>query len=125
MEQEQLKMLFLYGYNLKIVIQWRGVGREIFYMGDMSEFTAGGGDSPHLLSNQNPVLLTFAPESFWILFYLPKVILKMYLDGKLQVTLAYYLYYKRDFSYCQTLWLFKGQTIFTDFENNCMLWNNH
>ena len=28
---------------------------------------------------------------------------KVYLDGKLQVTLAYDLYYKRNFSYCQTL----------------------
>ena len=53
------------------------------------------------------VLITLAPESFWILFYIPKVILKLYLDGKLQVTLAYYLYYKRDFSYCQILWLLK------------------
>ena len=41
------------------------------------------------------------------LFYLPKVILKLHLDGRLQVTFIYYLYYKRDLSYCQTLWLVK------------------
>ena len=70
------------------------------------------------------LLVTFAPKSFWIFFYIPKVILKLHLDGKLQVTLAYYLYYKRDFSYCQTLWLLKCQTIYTDFENNYMLWSN-
>ena len=61
------------------------------------------GGLPHPPNTNNPVLITFAPESFWILFHIPKVILKLYLDGKLQVTLAYYLYYKRDFSYCQTL----------------------
>ena len=37
------------------------------------------------------------------LFYLPKVILKLHLDGKLLVTLVYDIYYKRDFNYCQTL----------------------
>ena len=72
-----------------------------------NEFLAGGGDSPHSPSRENPVLVTFAPESFWILFYTPKVILKLYLDSKLQVTLAYYLYNKIDFSYCQILWLLK------------------
>ena len=40
-------------------------------------------------------------------FYLPKVILKLHLDGKLQVTIVYYLYYKRELSYCQTLWVMK------------------
>ena len=49
------------------------------------------------------------------LFYLPKVILKLHPEGKLQVTLVYCLYYKRDFSYYQTLY----------FENNYMLWSNH
>ena len=39
-------------------------------------------------------------------FYIPKIILKLHLDGKLQVILAYYLYNKRDFSYCQTLFDF-------------------
>ena len=32
------------------------------------------------------VLITCAPESFLILFYIPKVILKFYVDGKLQIT---------------------------------------
>ena len=32
------------------------------------------------------------------LVHLPKVILKLHLDGKLQVTMVYYLYYKREFS---------------------------
>ena len=41
------------------------------------------------------------------LFCIPKVILKLHLDGKLQVRLVYYLYYKGDFSSCQTLWLIK------------------
>ena len=53
------------------------------------------------------LLVTFVPKSFWVLFYIPKVVLKLHLDGKLQVTLAYYLYYKRDFIYCQTLRLLK------------------
>ena len=35
------------------------------------------------------LLITFAPESFWVLFYIPKFVLKLHLDGKLQVTLAY------------------------------------
>ena len=52
------------------------------------------------------LLKTCTPKSFWI--FLPKVILKLHLDSKLQVTLAYYLYYKRDFRYCQTLWLVKS-----------------
>ena len=47
----------------------------------------------------NILLITFAPKSFWILFYIPQVVLKLHLDGKLQVTLAYYLYYKRSFIY--------------------------
>ena len=124
MEQEQwllLKMLFLLVYNLKIVIQWginfwwgknknlvrSGGGGGWFSRWDMSKFLAGGGDLPPPPSRENPVLITFAPESFWILFYIAKVILKLYLDGKLQVTLAYYLYYKSDFSYCQIFWLLK------------------
>ena len=41
------------------------------------------------------------------LFYIPKAILKLHLDGKLQVAVVYYLYYKRDFSYYQTLWVAK------------------
>ena len=73
----------------------------------MIEFLAGGGDSLHPLSRENPVLITFAPESFSILFYIPKVIFTLYLHDKLQVTLAYYLYHNRDFSYCQTLGLLK------------------
>ena len=31
------------------------------------------------------------------LFYLPNVVIKLHLDGKLQITLVYYLYHKRDF----------------------------
>ena len=73
----------------------------------MSEFLASGGLPPIPPIRENSVLITFATESFWILIYIPKVILKLYLNGKLQVTLAYYLYHKRDFSYCQTLWLLK------------------
>ena len=52
------------------------------------------------------LLIIFAPKPFWIIFYIPKVS-KLHLDDKLQVTWTYYLYYKRDFSYCQTLWLLK------------------
>ena len=37
------------------------------------------------------------------LFYIQKPILKLHLDGKLQVAVVYYLYYKRDFTYYQTL----------------------
>ena len=125
MEQEQwlqLKMLFSLGYNLKIVIHWgrdwllvgRGGQGGIkidwgidFLGGGMGEFLAGRGDSPHPPNRENPVLITFASESFWILFNIPKIILKLYLDGKLQVTFSYYFSYKRDFSYCQTLWILK------------------
>ena len=71
------------------------------------------------------LLITFAPKSFWTLFYIRKVVLKLHLDGKLQVTLACYLYYKRDFGYFQTLWLLKCQIIYTDFENSYMVWSNH
>ena len=53
------------------------------------------------------LIITFASKSFWILFYVPKVILKLHLNDKLQVTLANYLCWKRDFSYCQTLWPLK------------------
>ena len=57
-------------------------------------------------------------------YYLPKVILKLHLDGKLQVTLLYYLCYQRDSSYCQTLRLVKRETV--EFENSwSMLWSNH
>ena len=35
------------------------------------------------------------------LLYIPKFILKLHLDVKLQVTVVYSLNYKRDFSYCQ------------------------
>ena len=56
------------------------------------------------------LLITFAPKSVWILFHIAKVVLKLHLDGKLQVTLVCYLYYKRDFTYFQTLWLLKRQT---------------
>ena len=49
------------------------------------------------------LLIRFTPKLFLILFYIPKAILKIHLDGKLQVLLTYYLYYKRDFSYSQTL----------------------
>ena len=41
------------------------------------------------------------------LLYLPKATLKLHLDGKLQIILACYLYYEREFSFCQTLWLVK------------------
>ena len=54
------------------------------------------------------------------LFYIPKVISKLHLDGKLQVTVVYYPYYKRDFSHWQTLWLVKCY-----FENIYLLWSNH
>ena len=76
-------------------------------MGGWANFWLVEGTLPHPPNRENPVLITFAPESFWILFHIPKVILKLYLDGKLQVTLAYYLSYKRDFSYCQTLRILK------------------
>ena len=71
----------------------------------MNFWLVGGRDSPHPPSRENSVPIIFSLESFWILFYIPKIILDLYLDGKLQVTLAYYLYNKRDFSSCQTLWL--------------------
>ena len=41
------------------------------------------------------------------LLYLPKATLKLHLDGKLQIILVCYLYYEREFSFCQTLWLVK------------------
>ena len=103
--------------QLKSKLTWpkggRGVGEQKFGKGrrrfsrwlEMSEFLPGGVDSPQFPSRENAWLITFIRESFSILFYIPKVILKLHLDGKLQVTLAYYLYYKRDFSYCQTVWL--------------------
>ena len=72
----------------------------------------------------NLLLVTHAPKSISILFCIPKV-LKLHLDEKLQVTWAYYLYYKRDFSYCQTFWLLKCQAMYTDFVNNYILWSNH
>ena len=53
------------------------------------------------------LLIICASKPFWILLYIPRVILKLHLDGKLQVTWVYYPYYKRNFSYCQTLWLIK------------------
>ena len=68
------------------------------------------------------LLITCAPKSFWDF---SKFILKLHLDGKLQVTMVYYIYYKEDFSYSQTLWLVRDWTIYTDFENNYMLWSNH
>ena len=73
------------------------------------------------------LLITFAPKSFWILFYIPIVVLKLHLDGKFRVTLTCYLCYKRDFRYFQTLWLLKRQTIYTDFENwqTLYMWKNH
>ena len=55
MEQEQclqLKMLFLLGYNLKIVVYWGGGADQKFSRGNfscwggMSKFSAGGRDSP-------------------------------------------------------------------------------
>ena len=67
--------------------------------------------------------MTCARKSFRS--YFPKVILKLHRDGKLQVTLVYYLYCKRHFSYWQTLWLVKFQIIYVDFENSYMLWTNH
>ena len=76
------------------------------------------GTPPILSSREKPALITLSHLEF---FYIPKVILKLYLDGKLQVILTYYLYHKRDFSYCQTIWLLKRETIFADFENNYML----
>ena len=110
MEQEQwlqLKILFLLGYNLKIVIH---LGEDKNLVGGRGFLGAGyqrifgwWGNSPNLPSRENPVPIIFASKSFRIFFYIPKVILKLYLDSKLQVTLTYYLYYKRDFSYCQTL----------------------
>ena len=101
-------MLFLLSCNLKTVIHWGGGGGDRILVGwtklwweegeilvgDMSKFLAGWGDSPHPLSRKNSVLITFAPELFWILFYIPKVILKLYLDGKLQGIVAYYLCHK-------------------------------
>ena len=57
------------------------------------------------------LLITFVPKSLLVLFYLPNVILKLHLVDKLQVTLAYYIYYKRDFSYCQTLWIWEQPDI--------------
>ena len=45
----------------------------------------------------NLLTITFAPKFFWFLFYIPKAVLKQHLGSKLQVTLAHYLYYKRDF----------------------------
>ena len=71
------------------------------------------------------LLITSAPKSFWILFYISKVILKLHLDSKIQIILAYYLYYKRDLIYCQTLWPWKCQIIYTDCGNNCMLCSIH
>ena len=71
------------------------------------------------------LLIIFAPKSFWNLFYIPKVILKLHLDSKLQVMMTCYLYCKRDFSYFKFLWLLKCQTIYTDFENNYFLSSNH
>ena len=54
------------------------------------------------------LLITFAPNSFSVLFQIPNFILNLHLDGKFQVTLAYYFYYKRHLlNYCQTLWLLK------------------
>ena len=35
------------------------------------------------------------------LLYLPKATLKLHLDGKLQIILVCYLYYEREFSFCQ------------------------
>ena len=37
------------------------------------------------------------------LFHISKIILKLHLDGKLQVTLVHHFYYKKEVSYCQTL----------------------
>ena len=42
------------------------------------------------------------------LFHISKIILKLHLHGKLQVTLVHYLCYKKEVSYCQTLWLVKS-----------------
>ena len=80
-------MLFLLGYNLRIVIQegidfwrWRRGGGENKNLvgggGGGVDFLSGGyerifgwwGDSPHLPSRENPVIITYAPESFRILF---------------------------------------------------------
>ena len=46
-------------------------------------------------------------QSHFEIIYLSKAILKLHLDRKLQlqITLVYYPYYKRDFGFCQTLWL--------------------
>ena len=64
-------------------------------------------------------------QSHFEFFYISKMVLKLHLDGKLQVTLTCYLYYKTDLSYFQILQRLKCQAIFTDFENNYMLWSNH
>ena len=71
----------------------------------MDFWLVGGRDSHHPPRRENSVPIIFSLELFWMLFYIPKIILELYLDGKLQVTLAYYLYNKRDFICCQTLWL--------------------
>ena len=82
-----------------------GGGLKNLVCGGWVNFRLVGGDSfPNSRENSLLiVLITFAPESFLILFYIPKVILELHIDGKLQVTLAYYLCYKRHFSYWQTL----------------------
>ena len=51
------------------------------------------------------LLITCAPKSF------------------IKEFIHFYLFL--NFSYLQTLWLVKCYTIYTDFDNNCMLWSNH
>ena len=55
---------------------------------------------------ENPVLITFCFRVIFNFILYIKGYFKV-VSSKLQVTLAYYFYYKRDFSYCQTLWLLK------------------
>ena len=64
MEQEQclqLKLLFLLGFNLKIVVQWEGGIKiqlgQFFMVGGMSKFSAGGGGE--LSSMENPGMCYF------------------------------------------------------------------
>ena len=55
MEQEQwlqLKMLFLLGYNLKIVIQWGVLG------GEYEPIFGWWGYSPHPPSRENPAVIS-------------------------------------------------------------------
>ena len=64
--KQQTKMLFLLGYNLKMVIEWSrveftfggGGGIKIWCRG-MSKFLTGVRDSPHPPSRENPGMDTY------------------------------------------------------------------